>query len=159
MLLDALLAGRWDIFQMALRHLVLPAVTLATVPLAIIARVTRSSVVEVLHADFIRTARAKGVGRARLLMRHALPAAMVPILGLLGIQLATLLAGAVLTESVFNWPGLGRYVTEATTRKDYNALQGAVLLLSGVFVFVNFCTDLLCGWFDPRIRLDGEGSI
>lgn len=158
LLFDALLAGRWDLFQMAIRHLVLPALALATVPLAIIARVTRSSVVEVLGADFIRTARAKGAGPTRLLIKHALPAAMVPILGLLGMQLATLMAGAVLTESVFNWPGLGRYVTEAATRKDYNALQGTVLVLGALFVLVNFCTDLLCAWFDPRIRLDGGES-
>lgn len=155
LLVDTILAGRWDLFAMAARHLVLPAVALATIPTAIITRVTRSSLLEVLSADYIRAARAKGAGPARVLVRHALPAALVPILSLLGMQGATLMAGAVLTESVFSWPGLGRYVTEAALRKDYNALQGAVLLLSVVFVAINFATDLLCAYFDPRIRLGG----
>lgn len=129
--------------------------TLATVPMAIIARVTRSSLLEVIGSDFIRTARAKGVSRTGVLLRHALPGAAVPIVSLLGLQLATLLAGAVLTETVFTWPGIGRYVMLAASQKDYNALQGSVLLLGTVFILVNTLTDLLCTWFDPRIRRAG----
>lgn len=155
--LDAVLAGRWDYLVMVMRHLALPALALSSIPLAIIARVTRSSLLEVLGADYIRTARSKGVGTIRLFIHHAFRAALVPILSLLGMQLATLMAGAVLTESVFSWPGIGRYVTEAATRKDYNALQGSVLLLGMVFVLLNFLTDLACAYFDPRIRL-GEGD-
>ena len=157
-LLDAALAGRWDLFAHLLRHLTLPALTLASVPTAIVARVTRSSLLETLGADFIRTARAKGAGPMRVLFRHALPAAAVPIVSLLGMQLATLLSGAVLTETVFGWPGIGRYVMLAATRKDYNALQGAVLLLGLVFVMINAAVDLLCAWLDPRVRLR-EGAL
>lgn len=155
--LDAALAGRWDLFVNALRHLALPALTLASVPTAIVARVTRSSLLEVLGMDYIRTARAKGAGGVRVLFRHALPSAAVPIVSLLGMQLATLLAGAVLTESVFSWPGLGRYVMQSALEKDYNALQGAVLLLGVVFIAVNALTDLASAWMDPRIRLQGGG--
>ena len=154
-LVDTLLAGRWGLFRIAVLHLVLPAMTLATVPMAIIARVTRSSLLEVIGSDFIRTARAKGVSRTGVLLRHALPGAAVPIVSLLGLQLATLLAGAVLTETVFTWPGIGRYVMLAASQKDYNALQGSVLLLGTVFILVNTLTDLLCTWFDPRIRRAG----
>lgn len=157
-LIDTLLAGRWNLFQSAARHLVLPAMTLATVPMAIIARVTRSSLLEVLGADYIRTARAKGVNRTRVLLHHALPGAAVPIISLLGLQLATLLAGAVLTETVFTWPGIGRYVMISASQKDYNALQGAVLLLGIVFILVNTITDALCAWFDPRIRRRGGAA-
>jgi len=157
-LVDTLLAGRWHLFQSAARHLVLPALTLATVPMAIIARVTRSSLLEVLGTDYIRTARAKGVSRSGVLLHHALPGAAVPIISLLGLQLATLLAGAVLTETVFTWPGIGRYVMLAASQKDYNALQGSVLLLGIVFILVNAITDALCAWFDPRIRRRGAAE-
>lgn len=156
--LDTALAGRWDLFTDVLRHLALPAITLASVPTAIIARVTRSSLLEVLGADYIRTARAKGASRTSVLFSHALLGASVPIVSLLGMQLATLLAGAVLTETVFTWPGLGRYIVVAARKPDYNFLQGAVLLLGVVFIFVNLLTDLLCAWLDPRIRLSGGQS-
>ncbi|QDU60807.1 Dipeptide transport system permease protein DppB [Planctomycetes bacterium Pan216] len=153
---DTIVAGRWDLLRLSLLHLTLPALTLASIPTAIIARVTRSSLREVLGSNYIRTALSKGVGRGRILWRHALPAAAVPIVSLLGMQMATLLSGAVLTETVFSWPGIGRYVVLAATHKDYNALQGAILLLGGVFIGVNLATDLLCAWFDPRIRLEGR---
>lgn len=157
LLIDSLLAGRWNLFVDAVRHLILPALTLASVPTAIVARVTRSSLLDVVGTDYIRTARAKGASRMRVLFRHVLLGASVPIVSLLGMQLATLLAGAVLTESVFSWPGLGRYVMQAALAKDYNALQGAVLLLGIVFIAVNAVTDVLCAWLDPRIRLGGGG--
>lgn len=157
-LIDTAVAGRWDLWQDALRHLILPAVTLASVPMAILARLTRSSMLEVLGADYIRTARAKGAGRYRVLFRHALLAASVPIVSLFGLQLATLLAGAVLTETVFTWPGLGRYIMLAATQKDYNALQGAVLLVGILLVVINTITDLVCAWLDPRIRRQGADS-
>lgn len=157
-LVDTLWAGRADLFLIALRHLALPALTLATVPTAIIARVTRSSMLEVLSSDYVRTARAKGAGPSRVLLGHALPGAAVPIVSLLGLQLALLLAGAVLTETVFTWPGVGRYVMLAATRKDYNALQGSVLLLGVVFIVVNALTDLFCAWLDPRMRRPAAGK-
>lgn len=157
-LLDTALAGRWDLFGDAVRHLTLPALTLASVPTAILARVTRSSLLDVLGADFIRTAKAKGASRSRVLFAHALLGASVPIVSLLGMQLATLLAGAVLTETVFTWPGLGRYIALAARKPDYNFLQGAVLLLGVVFIVVNLLTDLWCAWLDPRIRLGGGPS-
>lgn len=154
-LVDAALAGRWGLFAAALRHLALPALTLASVPAVLIARVTRSSLLEVLGADYLRTARAKGAGPLRVLFGHALPAAAVPILGLLGLQLAQLLAGAVLTETVFSWPGLGRYLKDAALQRDFDALQGGVLLVGVLLVAVNTVIDVLCAWLDPRIRLRG----
>jgi ABC-type dipeptide/oligopeptide/nickel transport system permease component len=157
-LVDALVAGRWDLWSSAFRHLVLPAATLATVPVALVARVTRASLLEVLSSDFVRTARAKGGSRGRVLLFHALPAAAAPILSLLGLQLASLLAGAVLTETVFTWPGLGRYVMLAASRKDYNALQGAVLLLGVVFIAVNALTDIVSMLIDPRLRRRGGAT-
>lgn len=148
---DTLLAGRVDLWIDSLRHLLLPAITLASIPTAIIARITRASLIEVFSSDFIRTAAAKGVPPWRLLRRHALPAAMGPILALTGMQMATLLAGAVLTETVFQWPGMGRFMLAASLSKDYNALQGGVLLLGIVLVLVNVATDLLIAYFDPRL--------
>jgi ABC-type dipeptide/oligopeptide/nickel transport system permease component len=158
-LIDSLLAGRWDLWWSSLRHLVLPAVTLSTIPMAILARVTRSTMLESLQSDFIRAARAKGASWPRIFLRHALPVAAVPIISLLGLQLATLLAGAVLTETVFTWPGIGRYVTLATMQKDYGALQGAVLLLGLVFIVLNALVDGICLALDPRLRRPGGAGV
>ena len=155
-LLDAAVIPRWDLLANAAEHLLLPAITLASIPMAIVARVSRSAMLEVMGAEFVRTARAKGLARRVVLLRHALPAAAVPILSLLGMQFATLLAGAILTETVFQWPGMGSYIKDAALNKDYNALQGAVLLLGIVFIVVNFLTDMLCAACDPRIRLGAQ---
>jgi peptide/nickel transport system permease protein len=157
-LVDSLVAGRWDLLQNAARHLILPAVTLSTIPLSIIARVSRSALLEALQSDFVRAARAQGASWTAVYLRQALPVAAVPIVSLLGLQLATLLAGAVLTETVFTWPGIGRYVTLAAMQKDYGALQGGVLLLGSLFILLNASIDAVCMMLDPRLRQRGTLS-
>jgi len=133
--------------------LVLPALTLGTALAAILARMLRSTLLEVLGEDFIRTARAKGLDEVGVLVRHALGNAMLPVVTLLGLQLGALLAGAVITEIVFSWPGLGSLTVEAIQRRDYPLLQGCVLVISISYVLVNSLTDLAYAWLDPRIRL------
>ena len=133
--------------------LVLPALTLGTALAAILARMLRSTLLEVLGEDFIRTARAKGLPEWRVLTAHAFGNAMLPVITLLGLQLGTLLAGAVITEIVFSWPGLGSLTVEAIQRRDYPVLQGCVLVVSVGYVLVNSLTDVVYGWLDPRIRL------
>ncbi len=135
-----------------LRHLVLPAVTLATVPMAIIARITRSSMLEVMEQDYIRTARAKGLGRRTVLLRHALKNALIPIVTVIGNMFALLLTGAVLTETVFSWPGLGRAMVDAITQRDFPVILGGVTLFAVTFVIVNLLVDIIYAWIDPRIR-------
>ncbi len=135
--------------------LVLPAFTLGTALAAILARMLRSTLLEVLGEDFIRTARAKGLDEVGVLLRHALGNAMLPVVTLLGLQLGALLAGAVITEIVFSWPGLGSLTVEAIQRRDYPLLQGCVLVISVSYVLVNSLTDLAYAWLDPRIRLRG----
>ncbi len=153
-LLDTLLRGRLDLFGLAAQHLLLPAVVLSTVPMAVIARITRSSMLEVFSADFIRTARAKGASLWRVVLRHALPGAAVPVTNIAGLQVGLLLSGAVLTETVFDWPGLGQYVAGAVIAdRDYVALQGAAIVIAAVFVTLNLVLDVVYVWLDPRIRL------
>ncbi|MBM3891597.1 MAG: ABC transporter permease, partial [Verrucomicrobia bacterium] len=151
LLLDGLLAGRFDVLGDALAHLVLPALTLGTIPAAFIARVTRTAVVEALGQDFVRTARAKGVGEWQVLFRHALRAALGPISTIAGLEFAYLLGGAVLTETVFGWPGLGRYIANAIVARDYPAIQGALLALVFAVVMVNLLMDVLHRLVDPRL--------
>jgi len=134
------------------RHFVLPGVTLATVPMAIIARLTRSSMLEVLGQDYIRTARAKGLSFQRVLLVHALRNALIPIVTVIGNNFALLLTGAVLTETVFSWPGLGRAMVDAINQYDYPVVLGGVMLMAGVFVIVNLAVDLVYGAIDPRVR-------
>ncbi|MFH1566439.1 MAG: ABC transporter permease [Gemmatimonadota bacterium] len=153
-LLDAALQGRWEAFGDALAHLVLPAVTLATIPLAVIARMTRSSLVEVMGEDYIRTAWAKGLPRRRVILRHALPNALIPTLTVIALEFGYLLGGAVITETVFAWPGLGRWIFLAVESRDFRAVQGGVLLLATLFLLVNLAADVLYAWLDPRIRYD-----
>lgn len=136
--------------------LVLPALTLGTGMAAVLARMVRGSLLEVLNEDFIRAARAKGVSERALLWRHALPNAWLPVLTLLGLQLGALLGGAVITETVFAWPGLGSLLVEAIQRRDYPLVQGCVLLISLTYVLVNSLTDLAYGWVDPRVRGGGD---
>jgi len=153
-LAETLVRGRLDLFALALQHLLLPAVVLSTVPMAAIARITRSSLLEVLSADFIRTARAKGCSPMRVVLRHALPAAAVPITNIAGLQIGQLLSGAVLTETVFDWPGLGRYLASAVIGdRDYVAAQAAAIVIAAMFVSLNLALDILYVWLDPRIRL------
>lgn len=134
--------------------LVLPAITLGTSLAALLSRMVRSSLLEVLGEDFIRTARAKGLSSRRVLIRHALGNAWLPVLTLLGIQLGALLGGAVVTETVFNWPGVGSLLVDSIQRRDYPVVQGCVLLISLSYVVINLITDLLYSWIDPRIRLE-----
>ncbi len=132
--------------------MVLPALTLGAAMAAVLARMVRSSLLEVLSEDFIRTARAKGLAERAMLWRHALPNAWLPLLTVLGLQLGSLLGGAVITETVFAWPGLGALLVEAIQRRDYPLVQGCVLLISLTYVLVNTITDLAYGWVDPRVR-------
>lgn len=135
-----------------LTHLVLPTATLATVPMAIIARITRSSMLEVMEQDYIRTARAKGLGWRTVLLRHALKNALIPIITVIGNMFALLLTGAVLTETVFSWPGLGRAMVDAITQRDFPVILGGVTLFAVTFVIVNLMVDIIYAWIDPRIR-------
>jgi len=151
-ILDGILSGNWTAVGSALRHLVLPAVTLSTVPLAIIARMTRSSLLEVLRQDYVRTARAKGMAEARVITRHALRNAAIPVVTVIGLNVGSLLGGAILTETIFAWPGVGRMVVDAIFARDYPLVQGAVLVIALVFVGVNLLVDLSYAYLDPRIR-------
>jgi peptide/nickel transport system permease protein len=151
-LVDALLSGNWRALGNALRHLILPAITLSTVALAIIARMTRSSLLEVLRQDYVRTARAKGLGEARVISRHALKNAFIPVVTVIGLNVGSLLGGAILTETIFAWPGVGRLVVDAIFARDYPIVQGAVLAIALVFVVVNLLVDLSYAYLDPRIR-------
>ncbi|MDI3269538.1 MAG: ABC transporter permease [Bacillota bacterium] len=151
-LVDALLAGNTRAFWNGLWHLVLPAVALGTIPMALIARITRSSMLEVMGQDYIRTARAKGVRERVVTWRHGLKNALLPIVTVIGLQFGALLSGAVITESIFALPGMGRYIVNAIFNRDYPAVQGAVILFSLLFVLLNLLVDLLYSWLDPRIR-------
>jgi dipeptide transport system permease protein len=152
MLIDSLLAAEKGAFRSALAHLVLPAIALGTIPLAVIARMTRSSMLEVLREDYVRTARAKGAGRFRVVAIHALRNALIPVVTTIGLQVGTLLAGAILTETIFAWPGIGKWLVEAIHRRDYPAVQGGILMTATVIIVVNLVVDLLYGVINPRIR-------
>ena len=151
-LIDALLARNLPAAGDALRHLVLPALTLATIPLAITAKITRSGMLEVLQADYVRTARAKGLGTAAVVVRHALRNALIPIVTVIGLQSGLLLGGAVLTEHIFAWPGVGRLAYDAISNRDMPLINGCILLFAAVFVLVNTAVDLLYAALNPRIR-------
>ena len=153
MLIDTLVAGEFGDFLDALHHLVLPAVTLATVPMAIVARITRSAMLEVLNKDYVRTARAKGLSEAVVVLRHALRNAFLPIVTVLGLNLGLLLGGAVLTETIFSWPGLGRYVVDSLMARDYAAVQGCILVFAALMAVINLIVDLVYVLLDPRIRV------
>lgn len=154
-LIDVLRLGRTELIPVFLRHLLLPAIALSTVPMAVIARITRTSMIEVLSSDFVRTARAKGLPERRVVLGHAFRNALIPIMTTVGLQFGTLLAGAVLTETVFSWPGVGRFVVEAITGRDYISLQGGVLAIALAFVLVNLVVDVLYAVVDPRVRVGG----
>lgn len=139
-----------------LASLVLPAVTLGTALAAVLSRMIRSSLLEVLGEDYIRTARAKGLSERTVILRHGMRNALLPVITLLGLQLGTLLGGAVITETVFSWPGIGKLTVEAILKRDYPVVQACILLISLSYVAVNIVTDLVYGWVDPRVRL-GEG--
>jgi dipeptide transport system permease protein len=152
MLVDAWLSGDAGAFRSALSHLVLPSIVLGTVPLAVIARMTRSSMLEVLREDYVRTAKAKGLSPARIVFVHALRNALVPVITVIGLQVGTLLAGAVLTETIFSWPGVGKWLIDAIGRRDYPVVQGGILIVATLVIVVNLVVDLLYGLVNPRIR-------
>jgi dipeptide transport system permease protein len=152
MLIDSLLSGEEGAFRSALSHLILPTIVLGTIPLAVITRITRSAMLEVLNEDYVRTARAKGLSPARVVGLHALRNALIPVITVIGLQVSTLIAGAVQTETVFSWPGVGKWLIESLGRRDYPALQGGVLLISIVVVGMNLTIDLVYGLINPRIR-------
>ncbi|MBP1759642.1 MAG: ABC-type dipeptide/oligopeptide/nickel transport system, permease component [Firmicutes bacterium] len=151
-LIDSLISGNIDGFMDSLRHLVLPASALAMYSMAIIARMTRSSMLETLQQDFIRTARAKGISEGRVIGRHALRNGLIPIVTVIGLQLGSLLGGAVLTETVFSWPGIGAYTVACILKSDFPVVQGVVLLVASIFVLVNLVVDVIYAFLDPRIK-------
>jgi dipeptide transport system permease protein len=152
LLIDSLLSGEYDAFWSSLGHLVLPAIVLGTNPLAVVARMTRSAMLEVLGEDYIRTARAKGLPQLRVVGLHALRNALIPVVTVIGLQVGVLFTGAILTETIFSWPGVGKWLIEAINRRDYPVLQGGMLLLGGVVMLVNLIVDLAYGVINPRIR-------
>ncbi|MGV2940105.1 ABC transporter permease [Mesobacillus sp. LC4] len=151
-IIDTLIQGRTDQFITVLKHLVLPAMALATIPMAIIARITRSTMLEVMRSDFIRTARAKGLSMFWVVYKHSLKNAVIPVLTVIGLQTGLLLGGAILTETIFSWPGIGRYIYEAINYRDYPVIQSGILVIALIFVMINLVVDLLYAAIDPRIK-------
>lgn len=151
MLIDSLRSDEPGAFKSALSHLVLPSIVLGTIPLAVIARMTRSSMLEVLQEDYVRTARAKGLSPFRVIMVHALRNALIPVITVIGLQVGVLLAGAILTETIFAWPGVGKWIVESINRRDYPAVQGGILIIASLIIFVNLLVDVLYGIVNPRV--------
>jgi dipeptide transport system permease protein len=152
MLIDSLLSGQEGAFTSAMSHLILPAIVLGTIPMAVIARQTRSAMLEVLSEDYVRTARAKGLGPMRVIGLHALRNAMIPVITVIGLQVGVLFAGAILTETIFSWPGIGKWMVDSIFRRDYPAVQGGLLLIAAIVMVVNLAVDLLYGLINPQIR-------
>ncbi|WP_020560676.1 ABC transporter permease [Thiofilum flexile] len=155
MLIDAWRSGQAGAFGSVVHHLILPAVVLSTIPMAVIARQTRSAMLEVLGEDYIRTAYAKGLSPTRVIMVHALRNALITVVTVIGLQVGSLMAGAVLTETIFAWPGIGKWMIEAIARRDYPAVQGGLLFIAVAVMLVNLLVDVLYGWINPRVR-DGK---
>ena len=152
MLIDSLLSGQAGAFRSAVSHLILPTIVLATIPLAVIARQTRSAMLEVLGEDYVRTARSKGLPTRRVIGLHALRNALIPVITTIGLQVGVLLAGAILTETIFSWPGIGKWMVDSVFKRDYAVVQGGLLLIAGVIMIVNLAVDVLYGLVNPRIR-------
>jgi dipeptide transport system permease protein len=152
MLIDSLLSGQAGAFKSTLSHLILPTIVLGTIPLAVIARQTRSAMLEVLGEDYVRTARAKGLLPMRVIGLHALRNALIPVITVIGLQVGVLLAGAILTETIFSWPGIGKWLIDSIARRDYPSIQGGLLLIAITVMTVNLLVDLLYGLVNPRIR-------
>jgi peptide/nickel transport system permease protein len=153
-LVDSLLSGNWVVFIDVTRHLILPAIALGTIPMAIIARMTRSAMLEVMGQDYIRTAAAKGLAERSVVMDHALKNAMLPVVTVVGLQVGRLLSGAILTETIFGWPGIGSWLYDSIIARDYPIVQGTTMLIAVIFVLVNLAVDVLYAMLDPRIRFD-----
>ncbi len=150
--LDALLQGNWNALRDAIAHLILPALTLSTIPLAILARITRSAMLEVLSQNYVRTARAKGVPEFWVIARHALKNALLPVTTITGLEFGTLLGGAILTETIFSWPGIGTWIYNGILTRDYPVVQGGVVFVAIAFVLINLLVDISYALLDPRIQ-------
>lgn len=153
MLIDSILSGKSGAFLSAARHLILPAIVLGTIPLAVVARQTRSAMLEVLGEDYVRTARAKGLKPSRVIGLHALRNAMIPVITTIGLQVGLLLGGAILTETIFSWPGIGKWMIESISKRDYVVVQSGLLLIALVVMAVNLIVDVLYAVINPRIRV------
>lgn len=152
MLIDSILVGPSGAFRSAVSHLILPTIVLSTIPLAVIARQTRSAMLEVLGEDYVRTARAKGLPPWRVVGLHALRNALIPVVTTIGLQVGVLLAGAILTETIFSWPGIGKWMVDSIFRRDYQVVQGGLLLIAMLVMIVNLTVDMIYGLINPRIR-------
>ena len=152
MLIDSLLAGKPAAFWSAVHHLILPTIVLATIPLAVIARQTRSAMLEVLGEIYIMTAKSKGLAPRRVVWLHALRNALIPVVTTIGLQVSVLMGGAILTETIFSWPGIGKWMIDSISRRDYQVVQGGLLLIAAVVMLVNLTVDLLYGLINPRVR-------
>jgi dipeptide transport system permease protein len=152
MLIDSLLSGQKGAFTSAVSHLILPAIVLATIPLAVIARQTRSAMLEVLSEDYVRTAKSKGLAPRRIIGLHALRNALIPVVTTIGLQVGVLLAGAILTETIFSWPGIGKWMVDSVSKRDYAVVQGGLMLIASIIMIVNLAVDVLYGFINPRIR-------
>ncbi|OED42148.1 peptide ABC transporter permease [Chromatiales bacterium (ex Bugula neritina AB1)] len=152
MLIDSLRSGQKGAFASAVQHLILPTIVLGTIPLAVIARQTRSAMLEVLSEDYVRTARAKGLSPLRVNSIHALRNAMIPVITVIGLSVGTLMAGAILTETIFSWPGIGKWMIQAIESRDYPSVQGGLMLIAVIIMVVNLIVDLLYGLINPKIR-------
>jgi len=151
--LDAVLTGNWEAFRDALWHIIMPAFTLSTIPTAIIARMTRSSMLEVLRQDYIKTAKAKGLSQFKVVFKHALRNALIPVVTTIGLQFGVLLCGAILTETIFAWPGVGKWIYDAVMQRDYMVIRGGTLFLAAIFIVINLCVDVLYAVINPRIKV------
>jgi len=152
LLIDALMSDEEGAFLSALHHLILPTVALGTIPMAVFARQTRSAMLEVLSEDYIKTARAKGLAPTRVIVKHALRNALIPVITVVGLSVGVLLAGAILTETIFSWPGIGKWMVDSVFRRDYPVIQAGLVLIAGIVMLVNLTVDLCYGIIDPRIR-------
>lgn len=151
--LDALLTRNWVALKDALWHLIMPAVTLSTIPMAIIARMTRSAMLDVLRQDYIRTAKAKGLSQFKVVFKHGLRNALIPVVTTVGLQFGVTMGGAILTESIFAWPGVGKWMYDAVAQRDYMVIQGGTLFIAALFILINLCVDILYAIINPRISI------
>ena len=151
--LDSILTGNWEALKDVLWHIIMPAFTLSTIPTAIIARMTRSSMLEVLRQDYIKTAKAKGLSQFKVVFKHALRNAMIPVVTTIGLQFGVLLCGAILTETIFAWPGVGKWIYNAVMQRDYMVIRGGTLFLASIFIVINLFVDVLYAVINPRIKV------